>query len=104
MRAISSGQTGKPVSTERMPMSPVINRRGLTVIDLLVVLVPGLAVLGMAASFLSRLQEQSAMAQSRNNLRQLALATHAYHDDEGCLPPIAGKHPDHVHGSILFHL
>jgi type II secretory pathway pseudopilin PulG len=77
--------------------------RGMTFIELLVIL----AILGFLLAFLvpviSQLRGTAARQQSLNNLRQIALAVHNAHDTYAKFPPTVGK-IGNVFGTVHFHL
>jgi prepilin-type N-terminal cleavage/methylation domain-containing protein len=77
--------------------------RGFTFIELLVVL----AILAFVVAFLLpiifQVRQAAGRAQSLNNLKQLALSVHNFHDANGRLPPIVGK-AGNAFGTIHFHL
>src|SRR5262245_34103229 len=78
-------------------------RSGITLIELVLVLGALLFLLGLALPVLFRVRQVAELERGRNNLREIVLGVHNFHDAQGRFPPIAGI-VGGVHGSILFHL
>ncbi|MGE3780224.1 MAG: DUF1559 domain-containing protein [Pirellulaceae bacterium] len=84
------------------------NPRAFTLVELLVVI----AVIGILIALLlpavQAARDASRRAQSRNNLRQLALAVHNAHDIHRITPPMFGRYPadqkSGPEGTVFFHL
>ena len=64
-------------------------RNGLTILELLVVLAIIGVLLGLIVPAVVYARAASRRVACANHLRQLALATHSYHDSHGVFPPWA---------------
>ena len=76
-------------------MTPLARRgrRGISFIEVVVIVGILLLLLAFLIPAVARVRQAASRTSSQNNLKQLALAVHNFHDTYSMMPPAVGEHP-----------
>ena len=86
-----------------MRCSPLAKRQAISALQLVVLLSLLLLAVGLFLPVSALIREEAMRTDSINNLKQLTLSVHAYHDTYRCMPPAVGE-LNGQNGPAHFHL
>src|SRR5262245_18381238 len=88
---LGTGAGSRHPRSSEASMSIWRSRRGVTLIELIIIIGCLLILAALLLPIIARILGAAVLPQSQNNLRQIGIACHNFHDSYGKWPPGLGK-------------